>query len=45
MKVSDMDKDQTASIVAETPGAGAWLGAVGGAIAIVVACAVLTMWS
>ena len=45
MKVSDMDKDETAPNVAETPRAGAWLGAVGGAIAIVIACAVLTMWS
>jgi len=44
MKVSDMDKDDAPSSVPEMPTAGAWLGIVGGAIAIVLICAVWTLW-
>jgi hypothetical protein len=45
MKVSDMDKDEASFGVPETPTAGAWLGIVGGAIAIVLVCAVWTLWN
>jgi hypothetical protein len=39
MKVSDMDKDEAPFSMPETPTAGAWLGIVGGAIALVLVCA------
>jgi hypothetical protein len=47
MKVSDMDmdKDEAPFSVPETPTAGAWLGIVGGAIVIVLVCAVWTLWN
>jgi hypothetical protein len=45
MKVSDMDKDDTSFHAPEIPTAGTWLGIVGGAIAIVLVCAVWTLWN
>jgi len=45
MKVSDMDKDEAPFGVPETPTAGTWLGIVGGAIPIVLVCAVWTLWN
>ena len=42
MKVSDMDEDDTSFHAPEIPTAGTWLGIVGGAIAIVLACALWT---
>ena len=43
MKVSDMDKDDTSFRAPEMPTAGEWLGVVGGAVAIVLVCAVWTL--
>jgi hypothetical protein len=45
MKVSDMDKDEAPFSVPETLMAGAWLGIVGGAIALVLVCAIWTLWN
>ena len=45
MKVPDTNKDDTPFSLPEMPTAGAWLGIVGGAITIVLACAVWTSWN
>ena len=42
---SDMDKDDTSFRAPEIPTAGTWLGIVGGAITIVLVCAVWTLWN
>jgi hypothetical protein len=45
MKKSDMDKDDASFDAPEMATASAWLGIVGSAIAIVLACALWTLWN